>query len=150
MKRSRGITVYGSALIVLGMYNLISIGNYKQFCFMFRPLIPALIAAVYLFTILYSICSVYCGARILKLEDWARKTIVGLTSLSVLLGLFLNRIVMVNFKEFLLLDKSGITPDMIGPVYNYAVVIVALVTIFELSVIYYFTRRAVVSQFRWQ
>jgi hypothetical protein len=148
MERSKGITVYGILIIIFGVYNLIGIGNYRQFSFMFQPLPQVLIIAVYLFTILYGICGVYCGSRMLKLEDWARQIIVALTALSVISGLLLNRTVMTNFRDFLLSEQSQITPDLIDPVYRYTVILSALVTIFELSVIYFFTRPSVVSQFK--
>ena len=147
MERSRGITVYGTAVIMFGAYNLLGAGNYRQFSLMFRPLTPLLITALYIFTILYGICGVYCGTRVLKLENWARKTVVGLTAFSVISGFLLNRTVMANFKEFLLSERVSIAPDMVGQVYTYAVIITAVVTIFELSVIYYFTRPEVVKQF---
>ena len=147
MERSRGITVYGTAVIIFGVYNLLGVGSYRQFSLMFRPLPPFLITAVYIFTVLYGICGVYCGTRILRLEDWARKTVVGLTVLSVISGLLLNRTVMANFRDFLLTEQAGIAPDMAGPVYTYAVIITALITIFELSVIYYLTRPKVAEQF---
>ncbi|MFH1552587.1 MAG: hypothetical protein ABID83_02995 [Candidatus Omnitrophota bacterium] len=147
-ERSRGITVYSIAIISFGVYNLMGVGNYGQFSLMFKGLPSVVIAAAYVFTILYGICAVYCGIRILKLEDWARKTIVGLAAVSVISGFLLNRTVMTNLKNFLMTEESQITADMVAPVYTYAVVFVALVTVFELSLIYYFTRPGVISQFR--
>ncbi|MEA3488778.1 MAG: hypothetical protein U9R44_00345 [Candidatus Omnitrophota bacterium] len=148
MEMSKGIKIYGIAVIVYGVYNLIGIGSFKQFSFMFQPLPSPVIAAVYIFTIFYGICGVYCGSKILRLEDWARKMILGLTVVSVISGLFLNRMVMANFRNFLMTEQSRVTPDMAGPVYTYAVVFTALVTIFELSIIYYFSRPGVIRQFR--
>ncbi|GEM_PF-1930097 len=148
MERSRGITIYGTVIIIFGAYNLIGIGSYKQFSMMFQPLSSVLIIALYMFTILYGICGVYCGIRILKLEDWARQVIVGLAAVSVISGLLLNRMVMSNFRDFLLSEQSGISPELIEPVYRYTVLLSALITVFELSVIYFFTRPKVVNQFR--
>jgi hypothetical protein len=148
MEMSRGIRIYGIALVVYGVYNLVGIGSYGQFASMFKPLPPVVITAVYVFTILYGICGVYCGTKILKLEDWARKIIVALTTVSLISGLLLNRTVMANFKDFLMSGQAKVTPDMVGPVYTYAIVFTALAAFFELSIIYYFTRPGVIQQFR--
>ena len=147
MERSRGITVYGIMIIALGVYNLVGIGNYGQFSFMFRPLPPVLVTAIYVFTILYGICGVYCGTKILRLEDWARRVIVGVTAVSVLSGLLLNRTVMANFRDFLLLEQSRVAPELIEPVYRYTIILGVLSAIFELSIIYFFTRPKVTEQF---
>ena len=48
----------------------------------------------------------------------------------------------------LLSEQSGISPELIEPVYRYTVLLSALITVFELSVIYFFTRPKVVNQFR--
>jgi hypothetical protein len=148
VERSKGITFYGIAIIAFGVYNLLGVGNFKQFSLMFKGLSQLATIVIYVFTILYGICGVYCGTKILKLEDWARKVIVGVTSISVILGLLLNRMVMSNFKQFLLSEQSGITPDLFGTVYKYAIALTVLVTLFELSVIFYFTRPDVVKQFK--
>ena len=148
MERSKGITIYGILIIFSGVYNLLGAGSYKQFSVMFSPLATILIVLVYAFTLLYGICSVYCGARILRLEDWARKLMVGLTAVSVIAGLLLNRTVMANFKEFLKTDEIQVPPGMAGTVYVYTVIFTALIMLYELSVIYFFTRPKVVEQFR--
>jgi hypothetical protein len=148
MERSKSVTFYGVAIIAFGVYNLLGVGNFKQFSLMFKGLPQLITIAIYVFTILYGICGVYCGTKILKLEDWARKVIVGVTSISVMLGFLLNRMVMSNFKEFLLSEQAGITPDMISTVYRYAIVLTVLVTLFELSIIFYFTRPGIIKQFK--
>jgi len=148
MKRSGGVKFYGVALIVYGAYNLMGVGDYAQFAGMFKPLSGPIVLAVYLFTIFYGICGIYCGNRILKLEDWARRMMVGLTAVSVIAGFLLNRIVMKNFNLMLSSEASGVTPDMAPSVYRFAIIFTALVTLFELSVVYYFTRPAVAAQFK--
>lgn len=148
MKRSGGVKFYGIALIVYGAYTLMGLGDYAQFGGMFKPLSGSIVLLVYLFTIFYGICGIYCGNRILKLEDWARRMMVGLTTISVIAGFLLNRIVMKNFDVMLSSSESGVTPDMAPSVYKFAVIFTALVTLFELSVVYYLTRPAVASQFK--
>ncbi len=147
MERSKGVKIYGIAIIAFGIYNLLGVGGYKQFSLMFKPLAPALIFAIYLFTILYGICAIYCGTRLLRLENWARKLVLGLTTVSVISGFFLNKTVMANFKEFMLTEQSGVSPEMSGTVYTYAVFITAFITLFELSIIYFFTRPKIAGQF---
>ncbi len=147
MKRSRGITVYGIMIIIFGAYVLIGVGNYSQFALMFKPLPGAVTIAVYLFTVFYGISAIYCGSRILKLEDWARRMMMILAVVSVTSGILLNRIVMSNFKEYIASGKVEVPAEFVGPVYTYAVVITAIVTLFELSIIYYLTRPKVAEQF---
>lgn len=147
MERSKGLKFFGGAVIALGVYSLIGVGSYKQFAFMFKPIFPPVILTIYLFTILYGICSIYCGSKILKLEDWARKLIVVLTTISVISGLFLQRTVMSNLREFLLSQESPLSPELINSVYTYTIVFTALITFFELSLIYFFTRPGVIQQF---
>ena len=148
MKVSKGVRFYGIALIAYGVFNLLGAGSFKQFAIMLKGLNNAIIVALYVFTIIYGVCGVYCATKILKLEDWARKVIVVLTSISVILGFLLNRIVLSNLKEFLLSEQSQITPDMIGGAFAYTVFFMILVTIFELSVVFFFTRPGVVRQFK--
>jgi hypothetical protein len=148
MERSRGVTVYGIALIAFGIYNLLGVGNFKQFSLMFEGLAQFIIIALYIFTVFYGICGVYCGIKILKLEDWARKVMVALAAVSVILGFILNKTVLNNFKEFLSSGQAQVPPEMLGGAYRYAVIFIILVTIFELSVIFFFTRPGVIRQFR--
>lgn len=148
VERPKSITFYGVAIIAYGIYNLLGAGNYKQFTLMFNPLPTAAIVALYVFTVFYAISCLYCGLRILRLEDWARKLMVILTAISVTLGLLLNRLVIGNFKEFLLSEEAGIPPEAVGPVFTYTVIFVAIVTVFELSIIYFFTRPGVVQKFK--
>ncbi|MDP8299679.1 MAG: hypothetical protein P9L88_07260 [Candidatus Tantalella remota] len=147
MSRSKGITVYGIMIIIFGAYVLLGVGKYGQFALMFKPLPGTLTVAIYLFTVLYGICAVYCGSRILKLEDWARKVLTVMAVISVTSGLFLNRIVMSNFKEYIASGNVDVPPEFVGPVYTYAIILTAVVTVFELSFIYFFTRSKVAEQF---
>ena len=115
---------------------------------MFKGLLSVVTAASYVFSIVYGICGVYCGMKILRLEDWARKAMVALTSASIVLGIFVNKTVMLNFKEYLLSGKVPIEPEMVGPVYNCMIVLTVLVTLFELSIVFFLTRQKVIEQFR--
>ncbi|MBD3426635.1 MAG: hypothetical protein GF409_05345 [Candidatus Omnitrophica bacterium] len=147
MERSKGVRIYGVLLIAFGIYNLLGVGAYKQFSVLFKTIPQAVTVAMYVFTILYGISAAYCGNRILHLENWARKLIVGMTSISVITGFLLNKTVLSNFKEYIMTEQAKVPPEMAGSVYTYAVFMTAAITIFELSVIYFFTRPSVVEQF---
>jgi hypothetical protein len=148
VERSRGVRIYGITIIVFGVYSLVGVGTFKQFALMFNPLPATVIFGLYLFTIFYGICGVYCGSKILKLEEWARRIMVALCAASVIMGLLVNRIVMANFKAFLNSGEVEITPDIAGSVYFYTVLFTVLVTLYELSVVYFFTRPNVIGQFK--
>ena len=147
MERSKGVKLFGMLIIFFGVYTLLGAGNYKQFTLMFEDLANFIIIPVYVFTLLYGICCVYCGTALLRLEDWSRKVIVALTAVSIILGFLLSRLVMANFKAFVSSPGANVSVDMQGQVYMYAVIFNAIVTIFELSIVYFFTRQKVKEQF---
>ncbi|MBD3296440.1 MAG: hypothetical protein GF392_03650 [Candidatus Omnitrophica bacterium] len=146
-ERPAGITIFSVALILFGVYNLLGVGSYGDFAAMFSPLPAVIVVPLYMFTVLYGICAVYCGSRMLKLEDWARKVMVVMTSISVILGLALNRTVMANFKQLMESGKIEVPPELTGSVYTYIVAAMAAATIFELAVVFYFTRSGVAEAF---
>ncbi len=150
MEKSKGVRVYAVAIIAFGVYTLLGAGSYKQFSVMFQGVPPAVIICIYAFTIFYGICGIYCGSKITRLEDWARKMILSVTVISVLSGFLLNGIVMANLKNFLASNTAQIPPEITGSVYKYAVILTALATLYELSVIYFFTRPRVREQFKRQ
>jgi len=138
---------YAIALMIYGAYNLLGALNYGQFADMLKGIPQPLLMLVYVFIVFYSICCVYCGSKILRLEDWARRFMVVLSAASVILGVVINPMVMRNFREFLASDSAGITPEMAGPVFRYIVALTFIFTLFEISVIYFFTRPRVAAQF---
>ncbi len=148
MEKTRGMTIFTTAVMIFGVYSLLGAGNYASFALMFKGVNGAAVRGIYLFTVFYGICGVYCGSRMLRAEDWARKMVVVLASMSVILGFALNGTVFANFKEFLASGKAGVRPDEVPAFYRYAVILSALVTAFEISVVFYFTRPSVKKQFR--
>ncbi len=147
ISKNSNIRFVAMLLIFFGVYNLIGTGDYKQFLVMFKGLPNFAIFSLYIFTVFYGICCAYCGAAMLRLEDWARKVIVVLTSVSVILGFLLNKLAMGNFKTFLYSGKANVSTEMVGQVYIYIVIFTAIVTIFELFVVFFFTRPRIVKQF---
>jgi hypothetical protein len=148
MNSAKSIRVLGIAVVLYGVYNLLGIGNFKQFAVMLAGIPRLAVLVVYAFSIFYAVCCVYCGAKIMKGEDWARKMVLALTSVSVLLGFLLRGTVMANFREYVFSQSANVPPGMAGSVYNYTVILTVLATLFELAVIVVFTRRGVVEQFR--
>ena len=148
MQSSKGVRIYGYTIIAYGVLSLLGVGNFKQFSIMFAGLNKLIIIGLYIFTLLYGICGIYCGNKILRLEDWARKVIIGFTSASIIIGFSLNRLVLSNLKVFLLSEQSKIPPDQISSAYSLTVLFMAIATIFELSIIFFFTRHSITEQFK--
>ena len=148
MSKPKGIKYLAIAVMVFGAYNLLGVGSYKNFAIMFKPLPAFIIISIYAFTVLYGICGVYCGSRMLRFENWARQIVVGMTALSIVLSFVLNGTVMRNFKELIASGEVEIPPDMTGSIYVYAAVIMAIVTLFELAIVFYFTRPKIVEAFK--
>lgn len=144
---AKGIKIYGITLMLFGLYNLLGVGDFKNFSIMFKGMDRPLVMGIYAFTAFYGICQIYCGPRLIRLEEWARKIVVITTSVSVILGLLLNRTVIANFREFLTSKQADISPELVGPVFKYAIVFTALVTLYELSIIYFFTRTDIKEHF---
>ena len=148
MGSAKLIRVFGIAVVLYGVYNLLGIGNFRQFAVMLAGIPHLAVLVVYAFSIFYAVCCVYCGTKIMKGEDWERKMVVALTSVSVLLGFILRGTVMANFREYVFSQSAKVPPDMANSVYIYTVIFTILATLFELAVIVVFTRRGVVEQFR--
>jgi hypothetical protein len=148
MEISKGVRIFGIAIIAYGVFILLGIGNFGQFSIMLKSLNNAIVVGLYVFTLLYGVCAVYCGIKVLRLEDWARKVIIAFTVTSIISGFLLNRLVLSNLKVFLLSEQSRIPPDQVGAAYSLTIFFMALATIFELSIVFFFTRHGVVSQFK--
>ena len=148
MEKTKGMAIYASAVMIFGAYSLLGAGNYASFALMFKGVNGAAVHGMYIFTVFYGICGIYCGSRMLRSENWARKILVALASMSVVLGFVFNGTVFANFKEFLVSGKAGVPPGEALTFYRYAVILSALVTAFEISVVFYFTRSSVKKMFR--
>lgn len=145
---SKGIKFYSIMLILFGVYNLLGLVDRSQFSILFKDLSVFLVNVFYGFMVFYGICCCYCGMLLLKLENWARKLLIWMVSVSVIIGLFSNRMAIANLKVYLASEQSVVPPDMVGATYNYAITLTAVMTLFELSFIFFFTRPKVVKQFK--
>jgi len=150
INRSKGVKAYGIAIIVYGVFNLVGLGSFSQFSPMFNPLPHLVIVSVYAFTIFYGICGVYCGSKILKLENWARKFMISVTAINLIAAFLLNRTVMSNLRDFLYSGEVGIPASAAPVAYMSVVIFTVLFAIFELSIIYFLTRPSVAKQFQGQ
>lgn len=148
MEKTKGMTIYITAVMIFGAYSLLGAGSYSGFALMFKGVNGLAVRGIYIFTVFYGICDIYCGSRMLRAEDWARKMVVVLTSMSVVLGFVFNGTVFASFKEFLASGNAGVQPGQALTFYRYAVILSALVTAFEISVVFYFTRPSVKKLFR--
>lgn len=139
--------MYSAAIICYGAFLLVGIGTFKQFSVMFKGIPVFWMAAVYSFNVLYGICNVYCGGRLLRSENWARKVVVAFTSANIVISFILNKTVMTNFKEYVFSAASKIPPDMAEPLYNYTIFFIVMTTLFELGAVVLFTRPSVIARF---
>ncbi|MDD5634041.1 MAG: hypothetical protein PHW46_02055 [Candidatus Omnitrophica bacterium] len=147
IQECKGISRYSTAIVIYGLYILVGAGNYRQFLIMFKGLDPFLVYVIYFFTVLYGISCLYCGVKIRKLEDWARKLMIIMTAISVASGLFLNRIAISNMRIYLLSGREAIPANVVETVFISSVIITAFTALFELSIIFFFTRPGVVREF---
>lgn len=148
MTKMNGIKIYASSLIFYGAYTLLGATSYQQFSKVFMDFPTPAIFSVYLFTVLYGVCCVYCGLRLPKLENWARKTIIIAATISIVLGLSLNPMLSRNIRHLVdsgVIETSTISSDVMVRIMFF---LTALLTMYELSVIYFFSRRSVKSMFR--
>jgi hypothetical protein len=145
---TRWIKAFATAIVLYSVYNLAGTGNYKNFSGMFKGL-PAVVPMLYyIFTVFYGISGVYCGMKMLKFEAWARKVMVIFASVSVVSGFVLNSTIIGNFKALIFSPGSNIPPELTSAVYRYAVIFTAVTTIFEIAVVFFFTRPSVIEEFK--
>ena len=148
MDINKFIRMYGAAFIMYGVYNLFAASDYKSFCIMLNGSPIFLVNGAYTFSTMYGVLCVYCGMKIFSREDWARKVIIFMVSLSVVFGFIFSKMIMSNFREYVFSAASGIPPAQRSFVYLSAAVFTVLATVFELSAIVFFTRPAVAGRFR--
>lgn len=146
MKEPKGwIRAFSIALILYGAFNLLGYSKYDSFKMLCNGLPEMLIFAAYVYGVGYGIMSILCGTKIMRLEDWARKTAVVLVFISLVLGLLLTPTVLKNLSSYF---------DMIsgvGPFEDFKrlyVVFSIIFTLFEISLIYFFTRPKIKKYFK--
>ena len=146
-RRASGISFFGAAHIIYGIINLFGLNNYKDFKNLLTGYPNALIFLIYGFGIFYGIMCIFCGTKILKLEDWARGTAVILVIISLFLGLFTNPVALKNVR---ILYEQGqqLGGASLDAVIRGFILFAVIFTLYELAFVFYFTRGKVKEQFK--
>jgi len=144
---NRSVRAFAIGLIVYGAINLLGNAGYEDFKLLCKGLPQLVILTVYIFGIGYGIMSILCGTRILKFENWARKTAIVLVLVSLLVGLLVTPIAARNLETFYSVnaDIRNIPLDNLVKVYMFFTVIF---TLFEILFIYFFTRPKMKGYFK--
>lgn len=143
---NKAIRIFAIIFIIYGIINLFGLANFNDFKELLSGIPQPFIFLIYAFGICYGIMCIICGSKILRLEEWARKTAVILVLISLILGVFTSPIMMRNLRSFYatqLEQASNIDTLMRG-----AAFLAIIFTIFELSFAYYFTRSRIKGQFK--
>jgi uncharacterized membrane protein YsdA (DUF1294 family) len=141
----RGIRIFAIAFIIYGVFNLMGLASYNDFALLCKGWPRFAVSGIYAFGILYGILGIFCGSKILKHEDWARKTAIMLVLASLLVGLFTTPVIFRNLEHFYLAKGEGTTFDAVRGSF---LVSAFLFTSFELSFVFYFTRSRVKALFK--
>ncbi|MDD5439591.1 MAG: hypothetical protein PHS37_05335 [Candidatus Omnitrophica bacterium] len=126
-------------LVIYGILNLFSYSNFSEFTGMMTGFPKTLIVALYGFGILYGMMSILCGMRMVRLEDWARRTSVVFVLISLASGLLVTPRVLKNLKGIYAANAGRVSfneSDMIAAYVFFA----ALFTFYEIMFVYFFTR----------
>ncbi|MCK4463053.1 MAG: hypothetical protein KAU58_01945 [Candidatus Omnitrophica bacterium] len=142
-----GIRIFAAAHIIYGIINLFGLGNYKDFKNLLTGYPNAVIFLIYGFGIIYGIMCIFCGSKILKLEDWARRTAVMLVIVSLFLGLFTNPVALKNIRTFYGYGQQFGGAD-IDTVIKSFLLFAIIFTLYELAFVFYFTRSKIKGLFK--
>lgn len=142
-----GIRMFAVAHIIYGIFNLFGLNNYKDFKNLLTGYPEAVIFIIYGFGIVYGIMCIFCGSKILKLEDWARRIAVILVIASLFLGLFTNPVALKNIRTFYGYGQQfgGADPEAVIKGF---LLFAIFFTLYELAFVFYFTRGRVKEHFR--
>lgn len=142
------ISMLGVLVLIYGLLNLMGASNYKDYSSMLKGLPGYVAAGMYIFTILYGASSIYCGFKITRRDDWARSLIVFVNVISVLATFFIAKTLMANTREYFFSGAAGIEPAIAAPAYRAAVILTGVCMLFEIFLIVFFTRPAVIERFK--
>ena len=142
-----GIRIFAVTHIIYGIINLFGSNNYKDFKELLTGYPNAAIFIIYGFGISYGIMCIFCGSKILKLEDWARNTAVILVITSLFLGLFTNPVALKNIRTLYGHGQQFGGADLDTVIKGFLLFAIVF-TIYELAFVFYFTRGKVKEHFR--
>ncbi|OGW76093.1 MAG: hypothetical protein A2Z72_01885 [Omnitrophica bacterium RBG_13_46_9] len=145
-RHSSGIKIFAIALVIYGVITLLGLGSYSDFKLLCKGFPQAVIFIIYIFAVGYGILGILCGSRILRMEEWARKTAVMLVLMSLLLGLLMNPVMFRNLEGFY--AEKGQAAAGLDLIIKSYILSTIIFTLFELSFVYYFTRTRIKELFR--
>ncbi|HNX90761.1 MAG TPA: hypothetical protein PKY78_02825 [Candidatus Omnitrophota bacterium] len=147
MGMSGWIKIYAGVVVGYGFYMLLGAADFSYVSSLMKGLPYFAILAIYAFMVLYGVTGVYCGMRMMRFENWARRVIVVMTSVSLIQGFLIGNLVMSNFKEFVMSGKAGLPVQDAGMAYQAAAFMTVISTILEISILVFFTRGSVIKSF---
>ena len=144
---NRSIRAFAIGLILYGAINLLGNAGYGDFKILCKGFPEPIILAIYIFGIGYGIMGILCGTRILRFENWARKTAIGLVLMSLLIGLLITPQTLKNLELFHSENIALQNVSLRGLVKTY-ISFAVIFTLFEISFIYFFTRLKIKGYFK--
>lgn len=147
MKLSSGVKVYAASLIIYGLYVMFGMGTFSQFSLLFMTQTRSVSLSLYCFLMVYGVICLYCGTRLFKSANWARRTVLVFVTISIILGIFFSPTAIRNIS---FLAYTGQLYIPVGPVeqaVRAAVLLTFLFSAYELSLIFFFTRKKIKKQF---
>jgi len=136
----RKIRVFGTIFIFYGILNLVTYSNYQDFARVSNGLPALLVRFLFCFGIAYGVVGVLCGTRILRLEEWARRTALIFVAFSLVSGIFVAPVTIGNMKKMFEALPQPVTAS-VSDMLNAYVFIAGIFTFFELLFVYFFTRQ---------
>lgn len=145
-KPTQGVRTLIIMLIIYGVINLLGAANYKDIKMLCTGLPSAVIFAIYIFGVAYGVSCIFCGTKMLRLEDWARKTAIVFTFISLLLGLLLMPLAQKNLSVFYPTNIAWQDVSL-GVLKKITMTFNVIFVAFELAFIYFFTRPRIKEHF---
>ena len=147
MQRTKnGIRRFAIAFIAYSVVNLMGIGSFSDFRLLCKGFSEPIIYIVYAFGLCYGILGILCGSRMMRFEEWARKTAVILVLASLFVGLVTNTTIFRNIKS-LYMERQEFS-SALDTILGTYIILAAVFTVFEIFFVYFFTRSPIKEMFR--
>ncbi|MFH1458645.1 MAG: hypothetical protein ABIG31_05755 [Candidatus Omnitrophota bacterium] len=168
-KRSKGVTFWAWFFIVSNLIELLPVINLKQQLTTYNNIVPIYHIVMLFFTVVISLASIICGIYLLRLNDYARKSVIvlGITSIILMPFFLMSGLKQINsgdlFEKQKQVSMEQNKSESLQKVWEdlerskeffrivfsiLAIVVFGLRLIFILIPIYFFTRPKVKEQFR--
>ncbi|MFH1791188.1 MAG: hypothetical protein ABH885_04300 [Candidatus Omnitrophota bacterium] len=132
--------------IVYGAIHLFGYSNFEDIKLLSSGLPGFAVYGIYVFGITYGIMGILCGTRMMRREDWARKTALSLTFASLVIGLMMTPVGLKNL-GLLYAKNAGQYDVTLDDLRKSYILFGAMFTAFEIFFIYFFTRRDILGYF---